>query len=88
MLGSFLLTLALACLYFLGMAGLSLATSKRILAVLEGRQAEIYSATLAGILIISLVTWLPYLGLIAGLVVKATALGAAAVTLTGIAWHK
>ncbi|MGI9860479.1 hypothetical protein SDD30_03710 [Moorella naiadis] len=65
-----------------------LATGKKILAALGGRQAEIYSATLAGILIISLVTWLPYLGLIAGLVVKATALGAAAVTLIGIAWHK
>ncbi|OIQ07646.1 MULTISPECIES: bactofilin family protein [Neomoorella] len=78
-----LLWLALACLYFLGMAGLSLATGKRILAALGSRQAEIYAATLAGILIISLVTWLPYLGIVAGLMVKAAALGAAAVTMAG-----
>lgn len=57
----------------------------KFLPALGGLQAEIYSATLAGILIISLVTWLPYLGIVAGLVVKTAALGTAAVTMVGIA---
>jgi len=83
-----LLWLTLACFYFLGMAGLSLAAGKMILAALRSRQAEIYAATLAGILIISLVTWLPYLGLIIGLVVKTAALGAATVTVIDITWHR
>lgn len=75
------LWLALACTYFLGYTGLSSLVGRKILTAFGSKQPDLFLTTLAGVIIIGLITWLPLIGLVIGLFLKITALGAATVSL-------
>lgn len=76
-----ILWLALACAYYLGLAGLSSLVGGKTLTVLGREQPELYLSTLIGAVFIGLITWLPYIGTPIGWLLKIAGLGAAAVSL-------
>jgi cytoskeletal protein CcmA (bactofilin family) len=76
-----ILWLALACAYYLGLAGLGSLVGGKTLTVLGREQPDLYLSTLLGAILIGLITWLPYAGTPIGLLLKITGLGAAAVSL-------
>jgi cytoskeletal protein CcmA (bactofilin family) len=76
-----LLWVVLACAYYLGFAGLSGLVGKKILNALGGKQPELYLSALLGAIIIGLITWIPYVGMPAGWLLKISGLGAAAISL-------
>ncbi|OAT80747.1 bactofilin family protein [Desulfotomaculum copahuensis] len=76
-----LLWVALAGLYFLGLAGLAEALGSRILRAAGAAEPATHLATLAGVLVLGLVAWIPFAGMVAGLLLKAAGLGAASTVL-------
>lgn len=76
-----LLWLALACAYYLGFAGLSSLVGEKVLTALGREQPELYLSALLGAIFIGLITWLPYVGMPVGWLLKITGLGAAVVSL-------
>ncbi len=76
-----LLWLALACTYYLGYTGLSSLVGSKILTAFGSKQPDLFLTTLTGIVTIGLITWLPWIGFVIGVLLKTTALGAAAVSL-------
>ncbi len=76
-----LLWLALACAYYLGFASLSGLLGEKFLTALGRQEPELYLSTLLGAVFIGLITWLPYVGIPVGWLLKLTGLGAAALSL-------
>ena len=76
-----MLWLVLACAYYLGFASLSSLLGEKVLTALGREEPELYISTLLGAVFISLITWIPYVGMPIGWLLKITGLGTAVLSL-------
>jgi len=76
-----MLWLILACAYYLGFASLSSLLGEKVLTALGRVQPELYISALLGAVFIGLITWIPYVGILVGWLLKITGLGAAVLSL-------
>ena len=76
-----MLWLVLACAYYLGFASLSILLGEKVLTALGREEPELYISTLLGAVFIGIITWIPYVGMPVGWLLKITGLGAAVLSL-------